>query len=205
MTDAVGQLIDRFRRAADAQRSPADTPDVGIVMGSDSDLPIMRGAGEALTRLGFQETTADEAVTGRSFETYVVSAHRTPELMYAYAETARDRGLDVIIAGAGGKSADLPNMVASIAMPLPVVGVPVQEKSVDSVIGMPTGAPILAVDAGKAFNAGLAAAQILATEDEELAERLHRFYTDQREKVGETATRLHELGIDAYATGNQGE
>jgi len=133
-------------------------------MGSDSDLPTMEGAYDALDELGFAEQTDfDDAPDARfTYESYVVSAHRTPELMYAYGETAAGPGLDIVIAGAGGKSADLPNMTASLAYPIPVIGVPVQEKSVDSVIGMPTGAPIVAVDAGKSFNAGLSAAQVLA-------------------------------------------
>ena len=133
-----------------------------------------------------------------TFETYVVSAHRTPELMYAYGETARERGLDVIIAGAGGKSADLPNMTASIAYPLPVVGVPVQEKSVDSVVGMPTGAPIVAVDAGKSFNAALSAVQVLSRAHPELADRLKTYHDDLQDDVGEVSRRLHEQGTDQF-------
>jgi 5-(carboxyamino)imidazole ribonucleotide mutase len=118
--------------------------------------------------------------------------------MYAYAETARDRGLEVIIAGAGGKSADLPNMTASIAYPLPVIGVPVQEKSVDSVIGMPTGAPITAVDAGKSFNAALSAVQVLARANPELEGLLEEYHEDLREGVGEASRGLHERGTVAY-------
>ena len=139
-SEAVQDIIDLLREEADADRDPEATPEVGIIMGSDSDLDTMYGAYEALTELGFAEVTDyDDPPEARfTFETYVVSAHRTPELLYTYGETARERGLDVVIAGAGGKSADLPNMAASIAYPLPVVGVPVQEKSVDSVVGMPT-------------------------------------------------------------------
>ena len=112
----VEALIDLFEAEADRDRPEGETPDVGIVMGSDSDLDTMYGAYEALTQLGFEEVTDyDDPPESRfSFETFVVSAHRTPELMYAYGETARERGLDVLIAGAGGKSADLPNMTASI-------------------------------------------------------------------------------------------
>ncbi|WP_181690869.1 5-(carboxyamino)imidazole ribonucleotide mutase [Natronomonas sp. LN261] len=196
----VQALIDLFEAEADRDRPDGETPDVGIVMGSDSDLDTMYGAYEALTELGFEEITDyDEPPESRfSFETYVVSAHRTPELMYAYGETAPDRGLDVIIAGAGGKSADLPNMTASIAYPLPVVGVPVQEKSVDSVVGMPTGAPIVAVDAGKSFNAGLSAAQILSRAYPELADRLEAYHDDLQDGVGAVSTRLHELGTERF-------
>jgi len=200
MTASVQSLIEAFRAEADRERDPGDTPDVGIVMGSDSDLETMFGAYEALTTLGFEEVTDYEDPPGAdyTFETYVVSAHRTPDLMYAYAETARDRGLDVIIAGAGGKSADLPNMTASIAYPLPVIGVPVQEKSVGSVIGMPTGAPITAVDAGKSFNAALSAAQILAREHDELRERLVEYHDGLQQSVGEVSRDLHELGTPGF-------
>ncbi len=145
----VQELIDRLEDEAEAGLDPQTTPDVGIIMGSDSDLDVMAGAYEALETLGFAEQTdfGNSPESRFTFESYVVSAHRTPKLMYAYCETAA-RGIEVIIAGAGGKSADLPNMTASIAYLIPVIGVPVQEKSVDSVIGMPTGAPITAVDAG---------------------------------------------------------
>jgi 5-(carboxyamino)imidazole ribonucleotide mutase len=201
-SQAVEDLIDLFRAEADADRSPETTPDVGLIMGSDSDLDVMEGAHEALTELGFAEVTdyADPPEARFSFETYVVSAHRTPELLYAYGETARDRGLEVVIAGAGGKSADLPNMTASIAYPLPVVGVPVQEKSVDSVLGMPTGAPIVAVDAGKSFNAGLSAVQILARGYPELEDRLEEYHDDLQDDVGEVSRRLHEQGTEQFRT-----
>jgi 5-(carboxyamino)imidazole ribonucleotide mutase len=201
-SQAVQDLIDLLRAEADTERAPEATPDVGVIMGSDSDLDVMEGAHEALTELGFAEVTDyDDPPEARfSFETYVVSAHRTPELMYAYGETARERGLEVIVAGAGGKSADLPNMTASIAYPLPVVGVPVQEKSVDSVVGMPTGAPIVAVDAGKSFNAALSAVQILARGYPELEGRLEAYHDDLQEGVGEVSRRLHEQGTEQFRT-----
>jgi 5-(carboxyamino)imidazole ribonucleotide mutase len=104
----------------------------------------------------------------------------------------------VLIAGAGGKSADLPNMTASIAYPLPVIGVPVQEKSVASVIGMPTGAPMTAVDAGKSFNAALSAVQVLAREHEQLRERLVEYHEDLQTGVGEVSRELHEAGTEAF-------
>ena len=196
----VQNLIDRLEAEADVGADPETTPDVGIIMGSDSDLDVMAGAYEALEELGFVEQTEFESPPASrfTFESYVVSAHRTPELMYAYGETAADRAIDVIIAGAGGKSADLPNMTASIAYPIPVIGVPVQEKSVDSVIGMPTGAPITAVDAGKSFNAGLSAAQILAREHEELERALVAFHDSLQDGVGEVSQALHDLGIDGF-------
>ncbi|MFC6988321.1 5-(carboxyamino)imidazole ribonucleotide mutase [Haloplanus sp. GCM10025708] len=196
----VQSLIDDLRAEAAQERDPETTPDVGIIMGSDSDLDVMAGAFDALRELGFEEQTDFENPPDSrfTFESYVVSAHRTPDLMYAYAEAAADRGLDVIIAGAGGKSADLPNMTASIAYPIPVVGVPVQEKSVDSVIGMPTGAPLVAVDAGKSFNAGLSAGQILARAHEELVDRLDAYHDDLRGGVATVSRDLHDLGIDGF-------
>jgi len=202
----LAKLQEYLREQAAADRQPADTPDVGIIMGSDSDLDVMMGSEEgrpgaydALTELGFEEQTRDEVPDARfTFETHVVSAHRTPDLMYTYAETAPDRGVEVIIAGAGGKSADLPNMTASIAYPLPVIGVPVQEKSLQSVIGMPQGAPIVAVDAGKSFNAALSATQILAREHPELRERLVSYHEELKSGVADVSDRLHSLGTPAF-------
>ena len=185
MTDSIQSLVEDLRAEADRDRDPDETPDVGVVMGSDSDLEVMFGAYEALTGLGFDEVTDydDPPEADYTFETYVVSAHRTPDLMFA---------------GAGGKSADLPNMTASIAYPLPVIGVPVQEKSVDSVIGMPTGAPITAVDAGKSFNAALSAVQVLARKHPDLEDALEAYHEELREGVGEDSRSLHELGTVAY-------
>jgi 5-(carboxyamino)imidazole ribonucleotide mutase len=203
----VSDLIDLFETEAKRDRPPEATPDVGIIMGSDSDLDVMagsesgrEGAYDALTPLGFEELTDydDPPDTRFTFETWVVSAHRTPELMYAYADTAADRGLDVIIAGAGGKSADLPNMTASIAYPLPVIGVPVQEKSVDSVIGMPMGAPLTAVDAGKSYNAALSAVQILARKHDDLTARLDDLHDERQAGVAAVSRSLHELGTPEF-------
>lgn len=199
MTD-VSDIIDDLHAQAAADTDPESTPEVGIIMGSDSDLDTMAGAYDALRALGFAEQTDyhDAPEARFTFESYVVSAHRTPDLMYAYGETAAARGLDVIVAGAGGKSADLPNMTASIAYPLPVIGVPVQEKSVDSVIGMPTGAPIVAVDAGKSYNAALSAVQILAREHDELVTRLDDEHDALRSGVADVSQDLHGLGIDGF-------
>ena len=203
----VTDLIDLFETEAARDRPAAETPDVGIVMGSDSDLDVMAGsetgrpgAYDALTALGFEEVTDydDPPEAQFTFETWVVSAHRTPDLMYAYADTAADRGLDVIIAGAGGKSADLPNMTASIAYPLPVIGVPVQEKSVDSVIGMPIGAPLTAVDAGKSYNAALSAVQTLARRYPELEDRLRDLHDERRAGVAGVSTSLHDSGTPTF-------
>ncbi len=213
MTDSekLRTLIGELEAEAGRDRPPEKSPDVGVIMGSDSDLAVMMGgdgerpgAYDALSELGFEEVTDyDSPSESRwTFESYVVSAHRTPELMYTYAETAEARGLDVVIAGAGGKSADLPNMTASIAYPLPVVGVPVQEKSVDSVIGMPQGAPITAVDAGKSFNAALSAVQILAREHSELRDRLESYHTELQDEVADVSRRLHEMGTREFQDGN---
>ncbi|AOW80363.1 phosphoribosylaminoimidazole carboxylase, catalytic subunit [Halodesulfurarchaeum formicicum] len=199
MTD-VAALRKLFEAEAERDRPESDRPDVGIIMGSDSDLDVMAGAGEALEELGFVELTDydDPPEAEYTYESWVVSAHRTPDLLYAYGETAPDRGLDVILAGAGGKSADLPNMTASIAYPIPVIGIPVQEKSVDSVLGMPTGAPITAVDAGKSFNAALSAVQILARTDETLRERLVERQETQAADVATVSESLHRQGTTAF-------
>ncbi len=209
MTDAVETLIEDLRTEAAQDRDPETTPDIGIIMGSDSDLDVMMGTEDnpgayhaLVEELGFAEVTDYEHPPAErfTFETYVTSAHRTPDLMTVYAETAADRGLEVIIAGAGGKSADLPNMTASIAYPLPVIGVPVQEKSVDSVIGMPTGAPLTAVDAGKSFNAALSAVQILAREHPSLRDRLVAYHDGLRTGVGDVSRELHERGTPGFRT-----
>ncbi len=139
-------------------------PLVGIVMGSDSDLPVMRHAADVLTALGVPH------------EVRVVSAHRTPHDMIAYGGEAADRGLKVIVAGAGG-AAHLPGMLAAVTT-LPVIGVPVRTTALDgmdsllSIVQMPRGVPVatVAIDGGR--NAGLLAAQILATADPELVRRL---------------------------------
>jgi 5-(carboxyamino)imidazole ribonucleotide mutase len=141
-------------------------PQVGIIMGSDSDLPVMQAAADALAELQVQ------------FEMTIVSAHRTPRRLYDYAETAVARGLKVIIAGAGG-AAHLPGMVAAIT-PLPVIGVPVKgralsgEDSLLSIVQMPPGVPVatVAIDGGR--NAGLLAAQMLAVADAALLQRVQR-------------------------------
>ncbi len=200
-------LIDTLYAEAATNRPTETTPEIGIIMGSDSDLDVMAGsetgrpgAYDALTELGFAEQTSYENPPDArfTFELYVVSAHRTPELMDAYAKTAADRGVDVIIAGAGGKSADLPNMTAALAYPLPVIGVPVQEKSLQSVIGMPQGSPILAVDAGKSYNAALSAVQILARQHEELHDRLVNTHERLKEEVARTSRQLHEQGLKQF-------
>ena len=147
---------------------------VGIIMGSDSDLPVMQAAADILDELGV------------AYEITIVSAHRTPKRMYDYAESADARGIRVIIAGAGG-AAHLPGMVAAIS-PLPVIGVPVKssalsgEDSLLSIVQMPPGIPVATVAINGGNNAGFLAAQILATADEALAGRV-RAYQDNLEEM----------------------
>jgi 5-(carboxyamino)imidazole ribonucleotide mutase len=135
----------------------AAQPLVGVIMGSDSDLPTMQGALDALTELGI------------AHEVRIVSAHRTPDVMYDYAQSAASRGLRVIIAGAGG-AAHLPGMTASLTS-LPVIGVPVPLAQLDgidsllSIVQMPEGIPVATVGIGKARNAGLLAARIIGASD----------------------------------------
>lgn len=142
-------------------------PLVGVIMGSDSDLPVMQGAIDALAEFDIP------------FEVRVVSAHRTPEVMVDYARTAAKRGLEVIIAGAGG-AAHLPGMTASMTA-LPVIGVPVPLKTLDgldsllSIVQMPAGIPVAAVAIGNARNAGLLAVRILATSRPDLRARVEEF------------------------------
>jgi 5-(carboxyamino)imidazole ribonucleotide mutase len=144
-------------------------PLVGIVMGSDSDWPVMRAAAEALDEFGVP------------YEADVVSAHRMPKEMIGYGEGAAARGLKVVIAGAGG-AAHLPGMLAAVT-PLPVIGVPVPLKYLDgmdsllSIVQMPAGVPVATVSVGGARNAGLLAARILATYDAELAAAMSEFQT----------------------------
>lgn len=161
---------------------------VGIIMGSKSDLPVMQDAIEVLKKLGV------------TFEVSIVSAHRTPERMYEYAKSAATRGLKVIIAGAGG-AAHLPGMVASITH-LPVIGVPVKSSnSIDgwdsllSILQMPNGIPVATVALNAAKNAGILAAQILATSSEELATAVQAFKADLKAKVEENAKEVENMGF----------
>ncbi len=159
-------------------------PLVGIIMGSDSDLPVMQEAANALAEFGIPH------------EVRVVSAHRTPEAMIEYGKTAVARGLRVIIAGAGG-AAHLPGMVASVTS-LPVIGVPVPLKYLDgldslmSIVQMPAGIPVATVAIGNARNAGLLAARILGTHDEGLRAAIERAQEALREMVAEKDARVRE-------------
>lgn len=155
-------------------------PLVGIIMGSKSDWETMRHAAETLAALGVEH------------EVKVVSAHRTPKRLYEYAASAKDRGLKVVIAGAGG-AAHLPGMAASMTS-LPVLGVPVESQALKgmdsllSIVQMPAGVPVgtLAIGRAGAVNAGLLAAAILGTSDEQLAARVERYREEQTQAVAES-------------------
>ncbi len=155
---------------------------VGIIMGSDSDLPVMGKAAELLDKLGV------------GYEMTVVSAHRTPDRMFAYAREAEGRGLRVIIAGAGG-AAHLPGMVASLT-PLPVIGVPVSATKLDgedallSIVQMPAGVPVATVAIDNAANAGILAAQILGTGDEAIRSRVSDYKVELQDLVMQKVAKL---------------
>ncbi|MFZ4863494.1 5-(carboxyamino)imidazole ribonucleotide mutase [Sphingobacterium sp. Mn56C] len=164
----------------------SQTVQVGIIMGSKSDLPVMQDAVDVLKDLGV------------GFEVTIVSAHRTPHRMFAYAEEAAARGIKVIIAGAGG-AAHLPGMVASITH-LPVIGVPVKSSnsidgwdSVLSILQMPNGIPVATVALNAAKNAGILAAQIIGTTDVKVAENILAFKKGLKEKVEETAHEVENM------------
>jgi 5-(carboxyamino)imidazole ribonucleotide mutase len=165
-------------------------PLIGIIMGSDSDLPTMKAAIEICEKFAV------------AYEVAIVSAHRTPERMVEYAQTAHQRGLKVIIAGAGG-AAHLPGMVAALT-PLPVIGVPVQTKtlagvdSLYSIVQMPAGIPVATVAIGNATNAGLLAVQILATSDEELLGKVQSYRDSLKEMVLKKQARLEQVGYQNY-------
>ena len=166
------------------------TPLIGIIMGSDSDLPTMKAAIEICEQFEIAHEVA------------IVSAHRTPERMVEYAKTAHERGLKVIIAGAGG-AAHLPGMVASLT-PLPVIGVPVQTRALQgvdslySIVQMPAGIPVATVAIGNATNAGLLAVQILATHDPALSAQVQSYRHSLRDMVLAKQDRLAEIGHRSY-------
>ncbi len=157
---------------------------VGVIMGSDSDLPTMQGAIDMLVEFGV------------AYEVRVVSAHRTPDVMVDYARTAADRGLRVIIAGAGG-AAHLPGMTASMTA-LPVIGVPVPLKHLDgldslmSIVQMPAGIPVATVGVGNARNAGLLAVRILGASDDKLRAAMERYQADLAQQVRDKDAKLRD-------------
>ena len=160
---------------------------VGIIMGSQSDLRIMQDAADVLKELGIE------------FEITVVSAHRTPERMFEYAKSAAPKGLKVIIAGAGG-AAHLPGMVASLT-PLPVIGVPIKSSnsidgwdSVLSILQMPNGVPVATVALDAAKNAGILAAQIIGSSNAEVLQRISDFKEQLKEKVMQSVEEMKKKG-----------
>jgi 5-(carboxyamino)imidazole ribonucleotide mutase len=166
------------------------SPRVGVIMGSDSDLPTMKDAIIVLDDFQIPNEVA------------IVSAHRTPDRMYEYAKTAHERGIQVIIAGAGG-AAHLPGMVASLT-PLPVIGVPVLTRTLQgvdslySIVQMPAGIPVATVAIGCAKNAGLLAVQILAAGDRALLEQVIAYRRSLTHSVLEKQANLEKLGYRAY-------
>lgn len=183
---------------AQAAGNSAAAPLVGLVMGSDSDWPVMEAAAEALAEFGIP------------FEADVVSAHRMPTEMIRYGQTAHERGLRVIIAGAGG-AAHLPGMLASVT-PLPVIGVPVPLKTLDgmdsllSIVQMPAGVPVATVSIGGARNAGLLAVRILAAGTDELAASLRsdlqEFAADLNAVASRKGASLRQKVSEVFAEGN---
>jgi 5-(carboxyamino)imidazole ribonucleotide mutase len=165
-------------------------PDVGIIMGSDSDLPVMSEAAKVLDDFGI------------SYELTIVSAHRTPDRMYEYAKSAKGRGLKLIIAGAGG-AAHLPGMTAAITT-LPVIGVPVKTKALSgvdslySIVQMPGGIPVATVAINGAKNAGLLAVQILAAFDKELSTKVEAYKAELAISVEDKADKLETKGYTSY-------
>src|SRR5829696_9952287 len=163
------------------------TARVGIIMGSDSDLTIMQAAADILKYFEI------------SFELTVVSAHRTPQRMFDYAQSAKERGLKVVIAGAGG-AAHLPGMIAAIT-PLPVIGVPIKSSnsidgwdSVLSILQMPNGVPVATVALNAAKNAGILAAEIIGTSDEAVSSSVTRYKTTLNNEVIEKVEKLKKEG-----------
>lgn len=166
---------------------------VGIVMGSDSDLPIMAKAADVLEELGI------------SYEMTVISAHREPDVFFSYAKSAEEKGFKVIIAGAG-MAAHLPGMCAAI-FPMPVIGIPMHTTSLGgrdslySIVQMPSGIPVATVAINGGANAGLLAAKILATSDSELLDRLKEYSVNLKEQVQSKDAKLQEIGYQAYLDG----
>jgi 5-(carboxyamino)imidazole ribonucleotide mutase len=165
-------------------------PIVGIIMGSDSDLPVMSDAAKLLDELEIP------------YEITIVSAHRTPDRMYEYAKTASKNGVKTIIAGAGG-SAHLPGMVASLTT-LPVIGVPIRTKNMDgldsllSIVQMPPGIPVATVAINGAKNAGLLAAKILGTNDKKIQVKLADYQKNLETSVLEKVEKLDDVGFKKY-------
>jgi 5-(carboxyamino)imidazole ribonucleotide mutase len=165
-------------------------PIVGIIMGSDSDLPVMQDAATILDQFGIEH------------EVTIVSAHRTPERMYEYAKAAEEKGIQVIIAGAGG-SAHLPGMTASLTS-LPVIGVPIKTKALEgldsllSIVQMPPGIPVATVAINGAKNAGLLAAKIIGTSNKEVSEKVKAYAKNLEQSVLDKVGKLEDEGFKKY-------
>ena len=163
---------------------------VAIVMGSDSDMPIMKKAAEFLDQMGIY------------FEMTIISAHREPDIFFEWAKGAKDRGVKVIIAGAG-KAAHLPGMCAAL-FPMPVIGIPMKTSdlggvdSLYSIVQMPSGIPVATVAINGGLNAGILAAKILATSDEKLLEKLEAYSEEMKQSVVEKAEKLDKVGYKDY-------
>ena len=163
---------------------------VAIVMGSDSDMPIMKKAAEFLDQMGID------------FEMTIISAHREPDIFFEWAKGAKDRGVKVIIAGAG-KAAHRPGMCAAL-FPMPVIGIPMKTSdlggvdSLYSIVQMPSGIPVATVAINGGLNAGILAAKILATSDEKLLEKLEVYSEEMKQSVVEKAEKLDKVGYKDY-------
>lgn len=163
---------------------------VAIVMGSDSDMPIMKKAAEFLDQMGID------------FEMTIISAHREPDIFFEWAKGAKDRGVKVIIAGAG-KAAHLPGMCAAL-FSMPVIGIPMKTSdlggvdSLYSIVQMPSGIPVATVAINGGLNAGILAAKILATSDEKLLEKLEAYSEEMKQSVVEKAEKLDKVGYKDY-------
>merc|ERR1719197_1194316 len=174
----------------EGEDAPAKAPLVGIIMGSDSDLPTMKDAAEVLEKFDVP------------YEITIVSAHRTPERMFTYAREASARGLQAIIAGAGG-AAHLPGMVAALT-PLPVIGVPVKSSALSgndsllSIVQMPRGVPVATVAIHNAANAGLLAVRMLGMADLRLRNAMQKYMDDQEAAVLAKADKLETQGYKGY-------
>ena len=163
---------------------------VAIVMGSDSDMPIMKKAAEFLDQMGID------------FEMTIISAHREPDIFFEWAKGAKDRGVKVIIAGAG-KAAHLPGMCAAL-FPMPVIGIPMKTSdlggvdSLYSIVQMPSGIPVATVAINGGLNAGILAAKNLATSDEKLLEKLEAYSEEMKQSVVAKAEKLDKVGYKDY-------
>ncbi len=176
-------------------QNKTDMPKVGIVMGSDSDMPVMAKAADILEELGIP------------YEMSIISAHREPDVFFEYAKSAEEKGFKVIIAGAG-MAAHLPGMCAAI-FPMPVIGIPMHTSSLGgrdslySIVQMPSGIPVATVAINGGVNAGLLAAKILATSDAALLQKLKDYSAKLKDQVEAKDAKLQEQGYKTYLAGQK--